>query len=129
MQCILAATLDISLNFPDYTLQLIDNFVPLRELLPSYQLHYGLETFAYILYTCQYPLVVLYVRLILRDFGGSLPHSQSCDTPQFSRANGSPRSRSPKRYQSLALQLEKPSFVTGATSLPASPMKITVTVC
>lgn len=110
LRCILAASLDLTLNLPEYSLQLLDNFIPLARLFGDYRLHYGLEAFAYVLYFCQFPLIVVYVRWILRDFGVRF-------------RNGTRLSSTGEMYMShMGNSLEVP-LVTQTTSVNGLPMR------
>lgn len=68
MLCVMAASLDMLLNLPDYSLQIFDNFFPFKQHPDYFRLYYSLEAFAYVLYFLQYPMIAVYVRWLLKDF-------------------------------------------------------------
>ncbi len=64
---IAVASVDLAMNLPVYLIDICENFVPLKELLPDDIVRESLAAAAYILYHCQYLLILLYVHLLTRQ--------------------------------------------------------------
>uniref|UniRef100_A0A914WIX8 G-protein coupled receptors family 1 profile domain-containing protein n=1 Tax=Plectus sambesii TaxID=2011161 RepID=A0A914WIX8_9BILA len=68
LRCVMAASLDMLFNLPDYSIQIIDNFISLREDPDYMRLYYSLEAATYVLYFLQYPMIAVYIRWLLEDY-------------------------------------------------------------
>ncbi len=62
----IVASLDLTLNLPVHLVKMMKCFCPLGQLLSNYVLSEIVEMTVYVLYYCQYLLIPVYVRLLVR---------------------------------------------------------------
>ncbi|KAE9419834.1 hypothetical protein Angca_002020, partial [Angiostrongylus cantonensis] len=66
-RCLFMATVQMILNAPYYTLQLIDEVYSLQSTTSGLVMYLYMDAVLYLLYLCQFPLVSLYIFTLRSD--------------------------------------------------------------
>ncbi len=110
---VLAGFIDLAFNLPTYLLHVVDNIWGLRQICSGEQLALSLETVVYVPYYLQYPLILLYIRLLIRE-----RQQKSAEQPVRRRSHTAPGSL----FQSL-LRNRHLTAASGTASRFSCPAK------
>ncbi|KAL6737739.1 hypothetical protein Aduo_011357 [Ancylostoma duodenale] len=94
-RCLFMATIQVILNAPYYTLQLIDEIYSLQSSPSGLIPYLYLDAVLYLLYLCQFPLVSLYIATLHSDMKAmdKSRRTTSLSTRQYSQRDSKPLSK------------------------------------